>query len=36
MKDAYSFHATQDDFDAFYEQIVEAYRTIFRRVEFRC
>jgi prolyl-tRNA synthetase len=32
MKDAYSFHATQEDFDSFYERIREAYRTVFRRV----
>jgi prolyl-tRNA synthetase len=32
MKDAYSFHATQEDFDAYYERVVEAYRAVFRRV----
>jgi prolyl-tRNA synthetase len=32
MKDLYSFHASQDDLDAFYEKAAEAYRTIFRRV----
>ncbi len=32
MKDAYSFHATQADFDAFYEErIIPAYYAIFRR-----
>ena len=33
MKDAYSFHTTQDDLDAWYERIVEAYLAIFRRLE---
>jgi prolyl-tRNA synthetase len=33
MKDAYSFHTSQEDFDACYERVVEAYRTIFRRLE---
>ncbi len=33
MKDAYSFHATQEDFDSFYPRVVEAYEAIFRRVE---
>jgi prolyl-tRNA synthetase len=32
MKDAYSFHATREDFDRFYPRMVEAYETIFRRV----
>lgn len=32
MKDLYSFHADQQDLDAFYEKVAEAYRTIFRRV----
>ncbi len=33
MKDAYSFHTTQEDLDAWYERIVEAYLAIFRRLE---
>ena len=33
MKDAYSFHTTQADFDAYYERVVEAYRAIFRRLD---
>ncbi|MGH2515525.1 MAG: proline--tRNA ligase, partial [Ktedonobacterales bacterium] len=33
MKDAYSFHATQEDFDSYYERVVEAYRAIFRRLD---
>jgi prolyl-tRNA synthetase len=33
MKDAYSFHTAQADFDAYYERVVEAYRTIFRRLD---
>ena len=32
MKDGYSFHASQADLDATYEQIVAAYEAIFRRV----
>ncbi|HLZ21559.1 MAG TPA: proline--tRNA ligase [Ktedonobacterales bacterium] len=32
MKDAYSFHATQDDFDTYYEVVVEAYLAIFSRL----
>jgi prolyl-tRNA synthetase len=31
MKDAYSFHTSQADLDRCYDQIVEAYRAIFRR-----
>jgi prolyl-tRNA synthetase len=33
MKDAYSFHTSQEDFDACYERVVEAYLAIFRRLE---
>jgi prolyl-tRNA synthetase len=33
MKDAYSFHATQADFDACYERVIAAYLAIFRRLE---
>ena len=33
MKDAYSFHATQEDLDGYYERVVEAYRAIFRRLD---
>ncbi len=32
MKDAYSFHATQADLDAYYERVVAAYLAVFRRV----
>ena len=32
MKDAYSFHATQADLDAYYEEQYQAYLRIFRRV----
>ncbi|MBL1146984.1 MAG: prolyl-tRNA synthetase [Pseudomonadota bacterium] len=31
MKDLYSFHAAQDDLDAFYEQATAAYHRIFAR-----
>ena len=33
MKDAYSFHTTQEDLDACYDRVVEAYLAIFRRME---
>jgi prolyl-tRNA synthetase family II len=33
MKDAYSFHTSQEDLDAWYERIVEAYLAIYRRLE---
>ncbi|MFA6408549.1 MAG: aminoacyl--tRNA ligase-related protein [Candidatus Paceibacterota bacterium] len=32
MKDLYSFHATQEDLDAFYERAKEAYSRVFSRV----
>jgi prolyl-tRNA synthetase len=31
MKDAYSFHSSEDDLDAFYPKIRQAYERIFRR-----
>lgn len=31
MKDGYSFHATAPDLDAYYEQVVDAYRAVFAR-----
>lgn len=31
MKDAYSFHATQEDLDRYYEEVYQAYLRIFRR-----
>src|SRR5262245_29471809 len=33
MKDGYSFHTTQEDFDRYYERVVEAYQEIFRRLQ---
>jgi len=33
MKDGYSFHTSQADLDATYEQVVAAYAAIFRRVD---
>ena len=33
MKDAYSFHATQENFDSYYAQVVAAYEAIFRRLD---
>ena len=32
MKDAYSFHASQEDLEAYYEQCHKAYERIYRRV----
>ena len=31
MKDAYSFHTTQEDLEGYYDECLEAYHTIFRR-----
>lgn len=31
MKDLYSFHRTQEDFEAFYENVLKTYQRIFRR-----
>ena len=31
MKDAYSFHTTQEDLETYYDRCLEAYHTIFRR-----
>ncbi|GLQ21402.1 proline--tRNA ligase [Algimonas porphyrae] len=31
MKDLYSFHATQDDLDAYYEKALQAYINVFER-----
>ncbi|HWI63790.1 MAG TPA: proline--tRNA ligase, partial [Symbiobacteriaceae bacterium] len=31
MKDAYSFHTSVEDLDAYYDKVVDAYRAIFRR-----
>lgn len=32
MKDLYSFHATEEDLNDFYEKVKEAYRRVFERV----
>jgi len=32
MKDAYSFHANRDDFDAFYEEVKQVYMRCFERL----
>lgn len=32
MKDLYSFHANEEDLDAFYKEVEEAYRRIFERL----
>lgn len=31
MKDAYSFHASQEDLDEYYEKVAKAYHNIYRR-----
>ncbi|MEK9180340.1 MAG: aminoacyl--tRNA ligase-related protein [Patescibacteria group bacterium] len=31
MKDLYSFHASEDDFEKYYEKVADAYRKIFER-----
>ena len=31
MKDLYSFHATQEDLDAFYQKATEAYHRVYKR-----
>lgn len=35
MKDAYSFHTSQEDLEAYYERAHEAYERIFRRIGFQ-
>ena len=35
MKDLYSFHATKEDLDSYYEKVKEAYFRIFERVEIK-
>ena len=32
MKDAYSFHMTQEDLEDYYYKCLEAYNNIFRRI----
>jgi proline--tRNA ligase len=32
MKDAYSFHATIEDFEEFYKGVIKAYNKIFERL----
>jgi prolyl-tRNA synthetase len=32
MKDMYSFHATEDDFEKYYQQIIVSYKIIFSRI----
>jgi prolyl-tRNA synthetase len=32
MKDAYSFHANIEDFDAFYEEVKQVYMRVFERL----
>lgn len=32
MKDLYSFHATTEDFESYYEKMRKAYKNVFRRV----
>ena len=32
MKDAYSFHTSEADLDAYYDKVAQAYHTIYRRI----
>lgn len=32
MKDMYSFHATKEDLDAYYEKVIEAYKRVYDRL----
>ncbi len=32
MKDLYSFHASQEDLDQYYDRVIEAYKNIFNRL----
>ncbi len=32
MKDAYSFHTSQEDFEAYYEKMKEVYMTVYKRL----
>lgn len=32
MKDMYSFHATKEDLDAYYEKVIEAYKRVYARL----
>ncbi len=33
MKDLYSFHATQEDFENYYQKVKEAYERVFKRLD---
>lgn len=35
MKDLYSFHATKEDLDSFYQKVIGAYRKIFERLSLK-
>ena len=35
MKDAYSFHTSQEDLDAYYQKVLESYGRIYKRVGLR-
>ncbi len=35
MKDAYSFHATQEDLDSYYKKVYDAYVRIYKRIGFQ-
>lgn len=35
MKDAYSFHATQEDLENYYQKVYDAYFRIFKRIGFK-
>jgi prolyl-tRNA synthetase len=34
MKDMYSFHTSQEDLDAYYERVIQAYHNVFKRCGF--
>ncbi len=35
MKDAYSFHSSQEDLDNFYKKVYDAYKRIYKRIGFK-
>ncbi len=35
MKDAYSFHTSQEDLDSYYKKVYEAYKNIYKRIGFK-
>lgn len=35
MKDLYSFHATKEDLDAYYQKVIKAYQKVFKRLRLK-